>query len=280
MLGASLACRGALARSSSPRVACLDWALTETLLALGAPPVATIAAGDWSRFVVEPELPDSVADLGLQQEVNLELLASLAPDLILTSPFIENVDGILPRIAPTKKLSIFEPADTPLEHPRALTRGVAELVQLGAEAERFLSEAERTFDDCAARLAKLQLPPLLVASFIDRRHARVYGGRGLFQNVLDRVGVRNAWNRETSYWGYSTVGIEKLAIAANLHLVVIEPIPADIEAALERSPLWLELPFVKARRVAMLPPVLMFGAMPAACRFARVLTEQMERQYR
>ncbi len=279
MLVASFLCRTANANRNDLRVACLDWALAETLLALGQTPIATVAASDWSRYVVEPALPSSVADLGLQQEINLELLASLDPHLILTSPFIQNLDTTLPRIAETKKLSIFEKTQTPLEHPRALTLSVARLVHREAQAHRFLDEAELLFDRCRARLARLELPPVLVVSFIDPRHARVYGGSGIFQNVLDRIGVTNAWRRETGYWGFSTVGIEELANEGHLHLAAIGPIPPDLKASLERSPLWFELPFVKAGRISILPPVFMFGAMPAALRFARVMTESIERDY-
>lgn len=267
------------AAASGLRVASLDWALAETMLALGHVPIAVVAAGDWKRFVIEPALPSTVADLGLQQGINLELLARLNPDLILTSPFIQNLDDVLPRIARTRRLSIFEPSAEPLEHPRALTRSIAELVELPDAAEELLTNAERSFDSYRARLEQLQLPPLLVVTFIDPRHARVYGGAGIFQNVLDRLGLHNAWPGKTGYWGFTTVGIERLAIDSGAHLVAIGPVPPDLDAALRESPLWRQLPFVEAGRTTMLPPVFMFGGIPAALRFAHHLTTQLESAY-
>lgn len=261
------------------RVASLDWALAETLLALGHPPVAIVAASDWRRFVIEPALPAGVTDLGLQQEVNLELLARLRPDLILTSPFVQNLGDVLPRIAETHSLSIFEPGSVPLEHPRTLTRSIAALLGIEARAERLLDDAERIFDACRARLDRLSLPPLLIVTFIDPRHARVYGGAGIFQNVLDRLDLVNAWPGETGYWGFTTTGIERLAIDRRLHLVAIGPVPPDIDNALSKSPLWRQLPFVAAGRTTTLPPVFMFGAMPAALRFAELLTAELEVRY-
>jgi len=275
---ASLVLPGVVSSDVS-RVASLDWALAETLLVLGVEPVATVAASDWPRFVIEPPLPSTVADLGLQQEINLELLAMLDPDLILTSPFIQGLDSVLPRIARTEKLSIFEPTTEPLAHPQQLTRSIAALVHREARAEAFLELADNTFDQCHLRLQKLDLRPTLVLSFIDPRHARVYGGSGLFQNVFERIGAVNAWNSETGYWGFSTIGVEKLATYSDAQVVVLGPVPADLDASLARSPLWYELPFVKADRVTRLPPVFMFGAMPAALRFARVFTDHMERRY-
>jgi ABC-type Fe3+-hydroxamate transport system substrate-binding protein len=258
------------------RVASLDWALTETLLALGRKPIAMVAAADWSRFVIDPPLPSGVADLGLQQEINLELLAALKPDLILTSPFVPDIDRVLQKIAPTLRLSIFERTSVPLEHSRALTRTMGQRLDRVAEAERFLANAERMFDTYRARLAVRKPPPVLLVNFIDARHVRVYGGSGLFQNALDRIGLTNAWTGKTNYWGFATVGIEELATDKDLRLISFEPVPADARPTLERSPLWSRLPFVEAGHVSVLPPVFMFGAMPSALRCARLLTQHLD----
>ena len=258
------------------RVASLDWALAETMIALGQKPIAIVAAGDWDRFVVEPPLPSGVVDLGLQQEINFELLASLKPDLILTSPFLQDADPILEKIGATLKLSIFEKGTKPLAQPKELMRILGERLTRAEAARNFLGKAEETFESHRSRIASLRPLPVLLVNFIDARHVRVYGGAGLYQNVLDRIGVVNAWTAETNYWGYSTVGIEKLATTKNLRLIAFEPIQPDARPTLDRSPLWSRLPFVKAGQVSILPSVLMFGAMPSALRFARLLVDHLE----
>lgn len=265
------------AASAGLRVAALDWALAETMIALGHNPIAIVAASDWNRFVVEPPLPDGIADLGLQPEINFELLASLEPDLILTSPFVQDLEPAVRRIAETLQLSIFEKGTTPLSRPRALTRILGERLGRATAAKMFLAEAEQTFDDYRARMRALAPRPVLLVNFIDARHVRVYGGAGLYQNVLDRIGVVNAWTGETNYWGYATVGIERLATDKDLELIAFEPVPPDARPTLERSPLWSRLPFVRAGRTSVLPSVLMFGAMPSALRFARLLVGHLSR---
>jgi ABC-type Fe3+-hydroxamate transport system substrate-binding protein len=277
LMTATLAAPGALASSRSLRVAALDWALAETLIALGHAPIALVAASDWHRFVVEPALPRGVADIGLQQQVNYELLARLRPDLILTSPFSQENEPVLRRIAPTERFSVFEPTPEPLGTARALMRSLGERVGRVEEANTFLREADERLDLYRERVQALQPRPVMLINFMDARHARVYGGAGLFQNVLDRLGVRNAWRGATNYWGFATVGIEQLATAQDLSLMVFEPVPPDVRPTLARSPLWLQLPFVRSGQVSWLPPVLMFGAMPAALRFARILVEALER---
>jgi iron complex transport system substrate-binding protein len=262
--------------NSGLRVASLDWALAETMIALGHTPIAVVAASDWHRFVVEPQLPSGVADLGLQQDINFELLASLKPDLILTSPFIEQAEPILKKIGPTLKLSIFERRAEPLAQPRLLMKIIGDRLGREEEARVFLDRADRALDGYRARIAALRPLPVLLVNFVDPRHVRVYGGAGLYQNVLNRIGLVNAWTGATNYWGYATVGIEKLVTRTDLRLLAFEPIPPDARATLEHSPLWSKLPFVRANHVTELPTVFMFGAMPAALRFARLVVEHLE----
>jgi iron complex transport system substrate-binding protein len=168
---------------------------------------------------------------------------------------------------------VFEQGSVPLEHQRALTRALAERLGRVEEARRFLDDAEHTFDRYSAEVAARDPVPVLLVSFMDARHVRVYGGSGLYQNVLDRIGLLNAWSGETNYWGYTTVGIERLATSRDLRLIAFEPIPGDALPTLQRSPLWSRLPFVRAGQVTILPPVRVFGAMPSALRFARLVME-------
>jgi len=254
----------------------MDWALGETMLALGQTPIGIVAAGDWARFVVEPALPPGVVDLGLQQEINFELLASLKPDLILTSPFLEEAEPTLRKIARTLRVSIFEKSAVPLSQPRAIARILGEQLGCPDAADEFLRTSENLLDSYRSRMAKLNPAPVLLVNFIDPRHVRVYGGAGLYQNVLDRIGVTNAWTGETNYWGYATVGVERLVTTRDIQLIAFAPIPADVRLTLRESPLWTQLPFVRAGRVTVFPTMFMFGAMPAALRFARLLADKLE----
>ena len=121
--------------------------------------------------------------------------------------------------------------------------------------------------------------PLLLVSFIDNRHARVYGGSSLYADTLAWLGVENAWSRPVGYYGFATVGIEELATREEVELVAVEPVPPDIDRALSTSPLWNELPFVKAGRKGRIPPVFMFGALPSAQRFADLLVDHLEARW-
>src|SRR5262249_55978209 len=118
--------------------------------------------------------------------------------------------------------------------------------------------------------------PLYVVNFLDPRNIRVYGRKSLFQEVLDRIGLANAWTGETNYWGFATTGIEALGAADDARLAYLEPLPEGAAGTLTASPVWNAMPFVRDRAILRLPPVLMFGALPSAARFARVLAAALQ----
>ncbi|MCW4149321.1 ABC transporter substrate-binding protein [Halomonas sp. 18H] len=263
-----------LAMAASPRIATLDWTLAETLQALGTPPAAVAQIEAYHDWVGEPRLPESVSDLGLRNQPNLELLADLDPDRILTSAMFANLTPRLSRIAPVENFSLYSPGQDTWKEMRQLTRGVAAVVDRPEAAEQLISDTE-------ARLVELQrtLPddvaPLLVVQFMDARHVRVFGDNGLYQAIMKRLGLENAWPGDTNAWGFSLVGLEELA-DLDARLVVVEPYPAGVRDALAQSGLWQGLKRQSQGEPLVLPPVWSFGALPSAQRFAEQLTTALE----
>jgi iron complex transport system substrate-binding protein len=106
---------------------------------------------------------------------------------------------------------------------------------------------------------------------MDERHVRVYGAKSLFDDTLHRIGLANAWQGPTNDWGFATVGIEALQTGKDALLVYFDPVPPAVLPSLARNPIWRSLSFVRSGRVHGLPPVLMFGCVPSALRFARLV---------
>ncbi len=257
------------ADSAPPSVVTLDWTQAETLVALGVVPLGVAQRESYHDWVGEPRLPASVVDLGLRSQPNLELLADLAPDRILISPMFANLAPRLSRIAPVSNLALYTPQGDTWQQIRQLTREIGALVDRDGEAEELITATE-------ARLAELRdrLPddpaPLLMVQFMDARHVRVFGANGLYQAVLERLGLTNAWAGTTNVWGFSLVAIERLA-SIEARLVVIEPYPAGVPAELRQSGLWQHQASVRDDTLITLPPVWSFGALPSARRFAEQL---------
>lgn len=268
----------AIARAGDANIVSLDYGLASTMLALGSVPRAIASLRDWQEWVVEPAMPSGVVDIGTTAEINLEVLTSLRPSLILSTPFLAALDEKLSRIAPVEIFTVYA------ENGEALDRSYAETLRLGAmigrqrEAEAFLSRADATFAQLRDRMKSLSARPVAVINFIDQRHARIYGGPGLYGGAMRRIDLENAWKGEASYWGFQTIGLEQLAeLDEEAHLVVVSPLlPPDVLTRLSESPLWTSLPFVRRQRISVVPGVLMFGMVQEALRFSTLMVDVLE----
>lgn len=255
--------------SQAPRVVVLDWGLAATVLSLGVTPTGVPQTALYRRWLSTPSLPASVTDVGLRLQPNLEVLWRLRPDLIVTIDQHIRIRERLERIAPTLSLPVYTPNTPPLERARTVTRQLSKALDRSEAGAALLQRADDLFDRTRARLVELGLPPLYLADVLDARHIRLFGQRSLFGNVLDTVGLTNAWQQPTSYWGSATVGPAKLAAVPEAGWLRVTPLAATVEQELADSRLWAHLPFVRAGRMAHLDPVLPFGALPSAMHFAR-----------
>jgi iron complex transport system substrate-binding protein len=268
-----------LAEVAGQRVVSLDYGLASTLLSLGLPPVGISDLADWGKWVVEPVMPPSVADIGSAYEVDFELLIQLKPDIILTTPYL---DELLPKLRPIAKvlrLEIFTPGTGPvLPAAMVATRRLAAELGRENEAEQFLARSDAFFNECRRRLAGRAIPPVALVTFIDARHVRIYSAPGLFHNALERIGMRNAWTRQSNYWGFETIGIEELSSITNpdARMIAFDPVPSDVLPKLFDSPLWQALPFSRPGHLSVVPPALMFGMVNEAMRFAGLVTDLLE----
>ncbi len=259
------------ARAGALRVATLDWAILETLLALGADVVAATELVLFRQIAIEPPVPETVADLGLRGTPNFEVLRLARPELIFNSNFYARSNNRLERIAPVDSYPVYVAGQQPYALAEAMTRGMAG--RLGLDPTPLI---DGTRDGLAALRARVAADlPVLPINFGDPRHFRVFGADSMFGEVLTRLGLANAWRQPTSYSAMAPIGIETLAQFPEARLAVIGPEPPDVVEMLDRNPFWRALPQVRAGRVMMLGPVNPFGALPSAARFGRLLAEKM-----
>ncbi|MBZ9558045.1 MULTISPECIES: iron-siderophore ABC transporter substrate-binding protein [unclassified Modicisalibacter] len=260
--------------AAAPRLVTLDWTIAETLTALGMPPQGVAQTAAYRDWVAEPSLPDTVVDLGLRVQPNLELLADLDPDRILISPMFASLEPRLSHIAPVTTVSLYAGSDALWPDLLAATRKLARLGGRPEAAERLIATTEARIADLRERLPEGERP-LLMVQFMDARHVRVFGEHSLYQAVAERLGLDNAWQGTTNAWGFSLVGLEALA-GIDAQLVVVDPLPVGVEQALADNGLWQHLAAVREGRVLHLPPVWSFGGLPSAERFAEQLVPALE----
>jgi ABC-type Fe3+-hydroxamate transport system substrate-binding protein len=268
----------AMARADGPRlrVAVLDWVSGLNLLALGIVPVAMPELERYARLVVEPAAPPQVRELGLRSEPNLELVDRLRPDLVLIAPQMEPLRERVERIAPVES---FEPngfgkADL-LGHARASSKALAERLGAYDAFQAFTRSVDDTLAMAAERLRAYDGRPLYVATIIDGRRLLVFGRNSLFQAVLDRFGIENAWTGATSRFGHVTLTADRLAQRPEARLLCVGDSSRASIGALLASPVVASLSFVRERRIALIPDVLFYGGLPPARRFARLASHAL-----
>ena len=256
-----------------PRVATLDWALLETLLAMKANVVAGAELRQFREVAVTPPVPAEVRDLGLRGTANFEALIHARPDLIFNSNFYASSAPSLSRIAPVETHSVYVPGQSPFALAAEAARAMG--ARLGLETGRQLVE---TTEAQLERQRQILASggdgrPMLPINLGDARHYRVFGSDSMFAEVLARLGLDNAWAGATAYSAMAPIGIEPLATMPDAWILLIPPHPADVPETLSASAFWNALPPVRAGRVLTLGSVNPYGALPAAARFADLLTE-------
>ncbi|CAO3426132.1 ABC transporter substrate-binding protein [Azospirillum doebereinerae] len=277
-LAAGLALSSRPGLAAGTRVAAIDWAMLETVLAIGVVPVAATELLQFRKVAVEPAVPDWVADLGLRGTPNYEALNLAEPDLILTSNYYEGQRASLARVAETLSLSIYNPGVPP--YPAAIEAALTLGRRLGQEAaaRALVARTEAEIASLRDSLRGVAHRPVLAMNIGDARHVRAFGTDSMFGDVLGRLGIANAWASVSSYSAAAPLGIESLARLPDAAVIVVPPVPPDALRALGDSALWQALPMVRDRRVTIIEPVNHFGGLPAALRFARLASAALLQQ--
>lgn len=273
LLALGLWLAGPAQAAALPRLVVLDWASAETLVALGVPPVGMAQVPDYRIWSGDMPVPETVADVGLRMEPNLERIQALHPDGIVISPMQEGLRPLLARIAPVHTIT-FNSAQQPDGYRQAelATRDLGLLVGRPAQAEQLIAATRQAIARLVAPLAGQGTPrPIYLLRFADRHHAWVLDSRSLFGGALRAGGIPLAWQGESNLWGFATLPLTSLRQQPQALIIAIAPWPFRSLAELDHSPLWQQLPAVRAGRLLTLPPVWLGNGLPSVQRFCQLL---------
>jgi ferric hydroxamate transport system substrate-binding protein len=272
---------GARARDAVPRrVIVLDWGLAELMLALGVVPVGlTNTPGFRHNFTACP-VPDSVVDLGLMFQPNMELILALKPDLIVITPAHSSMRGALERLAPTVTLGQFRASPTPYTGACEETMRLAHLFGREAQGEAAVLKSRRAIAAARARLAAMpayakgRSGPIYLTRFIDESRLRVFGAHSLFGELLGQLGLSNAWGRADSA-SSAMIGFDALDADPRATLVYVGPLPAMTASMMRTSRVWQAMPFAQPGRMTGMPDAPAEGGILSAAYFARGLVDAL-----
>lgn len=263
--------RGPQVFASPPqKIAALDWSITEALLDLGITPAGVAEPAAYADWVVNPPLPPGAADLGLRAEPDLEALAALHPDVIITADIDPALVPVLEHIAPVVLYQAFDITQDNPSAAKEIFLSLGTLTGTRGLAEQKLAVQEMELDAIAKRLADhfgAPLPNVTTVRLNDATSAYVNGSNSMPDYVLQRLGFRTELPQPKSRWGITLLKAEDLAAAKTGIVLAIGPDMAGL--ALQQTPIWAFLPFVQARRLADVRPVWSYGGALLIIRLAR-----------
>lgn len=242
------------------RIVALEWVYAEDVLALGVQPVGIADIEGMNKWVNIPvEIEPDVTDVGLRQEPNLEIIASLKPDLIIgvKSTAEANYDA-LKSIAPTL---IFDPYPGEGEGDQYdemidTFNTIAEVLGKQEQAEQVLSSLEQTYADAKAKLeaAGMTERPIVLAMGYSNQNAvtfRISTDNALAIRTLEHIGLTNAYKaNQFEVYGFTTTDVEALPALQDANFLhIIQESDNIIENQLKDNPVWKGLNFVKEDRV-------------------------------
>lgn len=281
LTGAGAVIASPLAHAASKRIAIIDWAVLETALALGILPIAGTELIQCRKVIVEPAVPPGVADLGLRGSPNYELLQILRPDLILISNFYEGKRSQFERIATVKSLPVYQPGTSPYRLAVEAALSLGEIAGIQDAAKQYVADTDAELQRAREALSGSSIRRAFVIVIGDARHLQAFGADSMFGDVMDRLGITNAWTQATRYSAAAPLSLEALATVPDAAVIIVSPLPPEFQRTQASNALWQALPAVRRRRILIIPPVNHFGGLPSARRFARLLmaaVQDLERQ--
>lgn len=256
------------------RIISINWAAAETLLTLGVTPLAISDGSYYSRRMPTAPLPPEVLDVGPYWEPNLELIKELSPQLILSDQMPPAIARSLQGIAPTEVVDVYPSAVSVWTSATGFMTRLAARIDRQQQAASWIAAGETRFAQLRAQLAQRPQPPICVAVLNqDGRHATVYGKNSMIQDVLDRLGLVNAWQGPSSAMGIALIGVERLAETPDAHLLYIE-IPttsARLQSLRQTNALWENLPAVRRGNTLALGKFFPYGAAASALNLAELI---------
>ncbi|MFD2740946.1 iron-siderophore ABC transporter substrate-binding protein [Sulfitobacter aestuarii] len=256
------------------RIVALNWALAESLLAIGVVPIGVADVMGYRTWVGRPELALDTPDVGLRTEPNLETIAALAPDLILASDQQRDLLPALGRIAEVWHVPGFSADQDNAATARAEFLALGTRLGRGAEARAALARSDARIEAAAARLHAHfgePLPEVLPIRLLSPTTVRIHGANGMARAALAMMNLPHPDPGAPNRWGFRQRPVEDLARFDRAIVVNFTPFPA--RRALFGSALWSFMPFVQGGRFAETGPVWAFGGAVSLGYMAEAIAE-------
>lgn len=229
------------------RVAALNWDIAEQVIELGVTPVAVPDIAGYSDWVVQPAIPEGVADIGTRTEPNFSALKKLNPDVILIASPQKDLQERLSEIAPVFYYQTYSEQHSNAAAAIENFKKIAQLLGKEEQANNKLAAMDARIAVLKAELAKAypgDKPKVTSFRFASTTSVYIYGNNSIPQYALEQLGFENAMDLPASQWGISQKRMTELKKVKNGIALYFEPFP--YQDKLNQSPIWKSMPFVRS----------------------------------
>ena len=228
------------------RVAALNWDIAEQVIELGVTPVAVPDIAGYSDWVVQPAIPEGVADIGTRTEPNFSALKKLNPDVILIASPQKDLQERLSEIAPVFYYQTYSEQHSNAAAAIENFKKIAQLLGKEEQANNKLAAMDARIAVLKAELAKAypgDKPKVTSFRFASTTSVYIYGDNSIPQYALEQLGFENAMDLPASQWGISQKRMTELKKVKNGIALYFEPFP--YQDKLNQSPIWKSMSFVR-----------------------------------
>ncbi|MGO2305163.1 MAG: iron-siderophore ABC transporter substrate-binding protein [Providencia sp.] len=261
--------------TSPERIVVLDWDLLEQVLSLDIIPVGATEINSYNQWVVMPEAPKSIDEVGTRAEPNLEKIASLKPDVILATSAQQDLIPLLQRIAPVVYLTNFSAQDDAAIVAIRHFKTLATLFNKQQQAEKQLAQLDKQFELLRAKLAQVypNNTEVTVIRFSTLTSVFLPTENASINYVLQRLGLKPAVKLPARPWGITQRRINELSRIDDGYVLFLRPFPDEKKLADAR--LWQAMPFVRNNQVNGVIPVWNYGGVYSLQRMAQAITDSL-----
>lgn len=201
-------------------VVVLDWIYGEEMLSLGVQPVGMSDIAGYNTWMNsgEIELDESVVDLGNRGSANIEDIAALSPDLIITPDYYEYDYNLLSEIAPTIVLTPYPGEDFPTgeyDHMIDSLMIMGQVLGLEEEAEAVMADLEASYEAAKETLSETDVDTeyieLIDFSTADTVSMYLYTDTSIHTTVMEKLGFTNLYQPDNfELYGQTNINVENL----------------------------------------------------------------------
>ena len=263
-------------KNSNPRVVALGWEIMEMVIALGIKPVGVSNVSDYKKWVALNHMPDGVIDMGPRNQINLEKIYSVKPDIIIIgSSQVKYIDK-LEKIAPVMFVEIYKSNENLFRNMENNFIKIGKLFDRQKKAEKIMQQTYELIKQ-KGKLVKDKNSPVAFARFLrNGKRFRLHGEQSMAGSVINIMGLQNAYKGKTNHWGFALMNAEKLRkLSKNMQFIYIKDEWGGYHS-ITKNPLWKTFPFVINKKKYSIPDVWTYGGPLSAQKIATYISNALK----